>query len=278
MYRKNILFFLLLVLISASCTEKEIVIPEYKPPTTKKAILVEEFTGVRCTNCPNGAEILKNMEEKYGDLIVPISIHSSDTWATPTKSSKYDFRTDDGNKLMDLLSPLLYPSASFNRVFFENQDEIPVSPPSLWQSSIEEELAKENVTFIDMISDYNPDTREINIKITISPLTDIEGDFKLSVALTEDKIIDAQTFEHNIIKKDYEFNNVLKDMITPYDGTLLGSNLAKGAKIVKSFKYTLPTSKNLWVAENINLVAFITGSKDNALLPVLNAVKKHLIE
>ena len=80
------------------------------------------------------------------------------------------------------------------------------------------------------------------------------------------------------IDKEYEFENVLRDMVTPFDGEFVGSDLKAGDKIVKDFTFTLPQDDNLWVAENVNLVAFVTGGEDNAALPVLNAVKKRVVE
>jgi len=277
MKKINLIFTFLIVILLASCTEKEIIIPEYTPPTTDKAILIEEFTGVKCINCPNGAKIIKSMEDKYGDLIVPIAIHNSDPFSEPIDSSKYDFRTEVGDNLGKLLRPITKPSAAFNRVLFEDEEEIPVSQSS-WQSSLEAELQKPNVAYLDMILNYNSDTREVKITATISPIVDLKGSFKLSVALTESKIIDIQLKPSSKVDENYEFNNVLRDMITPFDGELIGANLKKYDKIVKTLSYTLPEPGDLWIPENIDIVAFITGGEKDSTKPVLNAVKKHLIE
>ncbi len=282
MNKINLIFTFLIVVLLASCTEKEITIPEYTPPTTDKAILIEEFTGVQCTNCPNGAKVIKAMEEKYGDIIVPIAIHNSDDFSLPIDSSKYDFRTKIGDKVFSIhsSSSIPKPAASFNRVFFEDAEEIPV-PPTVWQSSLNTELQKPNVAYLDMILDYNSDTREVKVTATVSPVTDLKGTFKLSVALTENKIIDYQKIPDDGGKSkviEYEFNNVLRDMITPFDGELIGSDLKKYDKIVKTLSYTLPEPGDLWIPEHIDIVAFITGGEKDSTKPVLNAIKKHLIE
>ncbi len=279
MNKINIFFTFLLVVFLASCTEKEVIIPKYTPPTTKKAILIEEFTGVKCTNCPDGAKAIKAMEEKYGAIIVPIAIHNSDYFSEPLSENNYDFRTEVGDKIFGIhsSSSIPKPAASFNRVLFADEEEIPVGPSS-WQSSLETELKKQNVTFLDMITEYNNDTRKLEITVTISPTIDLKGDFNLSVAITESNIIDAQTMPDGSINDDYEFDNVLRDMITPFDGTFIGSDLQKDDKIVKSFSYNLPESGDLWIPENINIIAFITGGEKDSTKPVLNAVKKHLIE
>jgi len=282
MFKKYIFFILFLTILASSCTEKEIVIPKYTPPTTEKAILIEEFTGVQCTNCPNGAKVIKAMEDKYGKLIVSIAIHNTDNFSEPLPSNKYDFRTEAGDKIFKLQSKsaLPKPVASFNRVYFKDyaeEDELPIVN-TVWQSVLEEELKKPNVTFIDMISEYNSETREVTATVTISPIVDLTGNFNLSVALTENKIIDSQKMPDGSLNTEYEFENVMRDMLTPYDGEPIGSNLKSGDKIVKTFTYTLPESDDLWVAENIDLVAFVTGGEKNNFSPVLNAVKIHLVD
>jgi len=209
MFKKYIILVFLLTILALSCTEKEIVIPKYEPPKTEKAILIEEFTGVQCPNCANGAKVIKAMEDKYGDIIVPIAIHNSDHFSEPYPYSKYDFRTEEGDKIFNLESSfdLPKPVASFNRVYFKeyaDEDEIPIGSSS-WQSALEAELRKPNVIFLDMISEYNSETREVKVKITLSPIVDLKGNFNISLALTEDKIVDAQLVSGTVNTEYVEF-------------------------------------------------------------------------
>lgn len=44
---------------------------------TTKHLVIEESTGQQCPNCPQGILAIENLENLYGDQIVPVAIHSS---------------------------------------------------------------------------------------------------------------------------------------------------------------------------------------------------------
>ena len=41
-----------------------------------KRVVVEEFTGQSCVNCPLGIRGMENLENYYGDLIIPMALHN----------------------------------------------------------------------------------------------------------------------------------------------------------------------------------------------------------
>lgn len=44
---------------------------------TTKHVVIEESTGQQCPNCPQGILAIENLENLYGDQIIPVAIHSS---------------------------------------------------------------------------------------------------------------------------------------------------------------------------------------------------------
>ncbi len=270
----SIIFFTLI--LSSCCNELPVEIPKFTPPETDKVVLIEELTGVQCTNCPDGATVIRNMEQKYEGQVVSIAIHAGSLSDT-MKTSKYDLRCEDGIKLEKNWSYLGKPAAAIDRVVFEEPD-IPVSGYTSWQAYVEEEFKKDNVLSITTTTGYDSLTRELKVFVSVIPLVDLTGNFKLNVALTESHIIDAQKLGDGSINQNYEFNNVLRDMLTPWDGQSIGSGLKKDEIILKSFSYTLPEDENLWKPENIKVVAFVTGGEESDMRPVLNAVERKIIE
>ncbi len=64
-----------------------------------RKILIEDFTGHTCGNCPRAAESLHQIENLYGDQIVAVAIHAG-FFAEPTGTYfAEDYRTDVGNEL-----------------------------------------------------------------------------------------------------------------------------------------------------------------------------------
>ena len=92
-----------------------------EPPTTAvKRVLIEEFTGRKCPNCPTGAQTIANIQAYYEGRVVAVAIHAG-MYAMPTGSafSDMDFRTEAGNTYNDTYSPQGYPAAMVDRKTFD---------------------------------------------------------------------------------------------------------------------------------------------------------------
>jgi len=67
---------------------------------TLRSVLVEEYTGVKCVNCPEGAAILKAAAEANDGRVIVIGLHSGSLTSPIDGESKYDFRTQHAKDLM----------------------------------------------------------------------------------------------------------------------------------------------------------------------------------
>ena len=68
---------------------------------TDRNILLEDFTGHLCPNCPNAAREIEAIRTIYEDQIIALAIHVSPDFARPysanqAPSFQYDFRTEWG--------------------------------------------------------------------------------------------------------------------------------------------------------------------------------------
>ena len=84
-------------------------------PENKKIIL-EEYTGIHCTYCPDGHEIAQSLKDANPDNIFIINIHTGG-YATPS-SGEPDFRTSFGDAIAAQSNLTGYPSGSVNRQYF----------------------------------------------------------------------------------------------------------------------------------------------------------------
>ena len=73
-----------------------------------KNILIEDFTGHTCKNCPDAARELDAIHDVYGSQIIGLAIHAGQTFArpypidpsgNPDEKFIYDFRTSWGEEL-----------------------------------------------------------------------------------------------------------------------------------------------------------------------------------
>lgn len=254
---KKLLLLLFVPIVFFSCNEIMPTIPDLA--TSDRVVLIEEFTGVGCQNCPAGSKELDNLLGLYPNNLIAVSVHAgffSDerNW---NDNQRFDFRTESGSMLTDDYfggAPFAFPSATVNRErsatnnFFINV--------SLWPGAILAEFEEEVSAFLTIDHDYEAPTRNLSLDVFVDVVKDLPEDVRISVLITEDRIIDYQLdLDANGWVSDYEHNHVLRDIVTNFDGEDLDSGVvSEGSNITKSFSYTMPEE---FVAENCHVIAFI---------------------
>lgn len=229
----------------------------------QRQVLIEEFTGVRCVNCPAGAAAIKTLQSLHGQRIVVLSIHAG-FFSKPYAESRYDFRTPAGDRLLELLgSPLGYPSAVIDRKLFEGENDLQLGQ-GLWPGLVNKQLSEKTALRIDIQPAYNESSRRLTVDVTLFVDQEVrEEDIRLSVALTEDGIMDVQLAAEGKVE-DYRHDHVLRAMITNTDGNLMREAFTPEAVISKRFELVLEDG---WQAENCHVVAFahLGGKAKNVL-------------
>ncbi len=278
----RIIFFVAAVFLFAACDEVSPIVTGSMGPTDpgpdlgnqKRQVLIEEFTGVKCVNCPAGSQEIDVLLSIHQSQLIAVSIHAGD-FAPPYQASKYDFRTPEGNGILSYLGePFGYPTAVVNRRLFDGQFDLQLGK-SEWAGYIAEEKAIPPKVRIGIEPDFNGANRNLEIKVTLLvDETITEPDVRLSVMITENNIVDLQlTPSSSEPKADYIHKHVLRDMVTNFDGLKLTESLVEGAEITKTFNFTLPDT---WKEENCEIVAFVSLSGANK--DVLQAHQVHVVE
>ncbi|MCG8332432.1 MAG: Omp28 family outer membrane lipoprotein [Chitinophagales bacterium] len=222
------------------------------PPVQRK-VLIEEFTGVTCVICPSGSAHIEELIEIHGEDLIPIAIHSGG-FSDPFPESVYDFRTEDGTNILNFVGVTLgYPSAVINRTLFEDEFDLQLGK-SQWAGFIAEELKKTPKVKLTIDHAYDEQSRQLEVEIDIEVLETItEESVRLSLAITENNLVDWQRTPDGDID-NYVHKHTLREMVTPYDGSLISEELTAGEVISKTFSISLSDD---YVAENCSLVAFV---------------------
>jgi len=101
----NILSILLIWGIFQSCDKIDapyLVKQECDNPNPQQAtrkVVLEEFTGHTCVNCPTASAVAHNLANIYEDQLVLISVHAGAYSEPESGDFSYDFRTSTGNEL-----------------------------------------------------------------------------------------------------------------------------------------------------------------------------------
>ena len=275
--KRNIFSLLLLTLFCFSCNETMPEIPcvtcdnsgEEVLPEDRK-VLVEEFTGVRCVQCPAGSAELENLLDVHGERLIVVSIHAGG-FATPYNDGN-DFRTDEGEALNSFLDlPEGYPTATINRKLFENEPDLQLIRTS-WGGYIAAEKEELSNIVLDLSLNYDAATRSLTANTTIKPVEDITESTRLSVMVLESGIIGHQIVPGSF-DEEYVHKHVLRTMLTPFNGESIDEALNVGATIEKQHSMTLPDE---WNSDKVKVIVFV--HKEGASREVIQAEEAALAE
>ncbi len=246
---------LLFAVAILSCEENRRMIVPFVPEGDR-VILLEEFTGKGCTNCPKGSREIENLLTLFPDNLVAVSLHAG-FFADPSifPLGDYDLRTDEGEELIDYLgSPIGYPSGIVDRTVFNGEMQLGANA---WASAISQYLQTPPAIDLAIIKEYTDATRELVVTVNGIGKEEVSGDITLSIMLTESGIVDAQDDqEAGGIVLDYVHKHVLRDMMTPAKGETIVTNISGGQTFSKTYTLTLDPA---WVADNMEIVAFVSN-------------------
>lgn len=247
---KYLFFIPFVAIVLASCDEKEIVIPEVVPDSERK-VVIEEFTGVECVNCPQGSAELENLLGLYGENLIAISIHAG-IFSDPYPESKHDFRTEEGTNIQEFVgNPLGWPSAVVNR--YNATGGRLQQPLNRWAGAIDEALSRDPLASVAGDLVFDRQTRTGSISLRSVALASINEPLYITLLITESHIKDAQLTPSGLVL-DYDHKHVLRKVLTSYSGQRIAEGLGIGEVVEKNFNFSFDPS---WVTDNCKLIAFL---------------------
>lgn len=218
-----------------------------------KNVLIEDFTGQRCINCPLASNTIATLQETFGhDRVIPVAIHGGDlTLAAPT-----GLANEIGNTYTAERGVSSKPKGEVDRTGqLLDQEKWGTTVLERIAMTAHVELGVENIAF-------DADTRELSFNVnTAADLTGAQG--LLQVWLTESHIIKSQaTPDHNRYPYDlnYEHNHVLRACVSAKDGDALA--LAAGSSDTRTYKYILESD---WVVDNMSVVVIAYNAAQGVL-------------
>lgn len=223
--------------------------PDVNPSSVYRKVLIEEFTGHRCTNCPAGHQILEQLHQQYGDTLVMAGIHYGSLAKPIGTTYSYDFRTEAGNLIGEAYNIDAIPKAIVNR-------EMKVGGWSReqWASVINEVDRSKAVAAVQIINEYDPDAMTLKVNTKMTLLEDYTNPLSLVIFMVEDGVVKPQKDGNQDIL-DYTHNHVLRAYLTDAFGYVLRDNqfgwLAGDSEV---YAAKIDCSQTDWVMGNCRVV------------------------
>lgn len=276
--KKSSILFVFFAVLMFGC--EEIVPPiDLEFTYTGRRVIVEEFTGVQCVNCPEGSKRLEELSDLHGEFVIPISIHAG-SFSDPYPQSLYDFTTTEGDNLEgSLLGPVQgFPAATVNRRFFDNEAELPLTK-NKWAGYITQELIQQPKLEVTINNSYDTTSRDLSIAVDLDFSETVTESVGISIMILEDGVEDYQLTPDKSVYSDgknpyYVHKHILRTMLTDYTGDAISTSQTKaGASSTFNYSFTMPVE---WKASKCEVVAFV--SYKGQRLDVLQANKEKIID
>ena len=230
----------------------------------KVVVLLEDYTGVKCVNCPGAAEIATNLQTQYGEHLIVLGVHPKSALQNPAGGFP-DFRTDDGNEWNNYFNISAYPTGTVNR-------QAAIGSAS-WATEVGNVIDGDAPVRLIVKSEYDEATRELKLSIHSKFLQDIASDdVRLTICMMENNIIGKQITSDGVVD-DYVHRHVFRGTADGLTwGRVLSSaeSISAGSNFITNMKFTVNEEYN---AEEFYIVALIT---DHNTRQVLMAAEKKI--
>lgn len=235
-----------------------------KPAEVGRAILIEDFTGQRCVNCPTGTEIINGIVDTYGeDNVIAVGVHSGPL-GFAGNSKTVGLMTDTGNEYYthwDKENKMGQPWVIFNR------KTSPDSHYNNWAAMVGTIISEKANLSVKIANAYDAATRTLTTTVGADGVNGtVNG--KLQVWIVEDGVKALQMMPDGKSNKEYIHNHVFRAAVNGTWGEDV--TVKEGETTTKQYSYKLPEA---WNADNIAVVAFVYNDSG-----VENVAKKHLVE
>ncbi|MBI1223224.1 MAG: Omp28-related outer membrane protein [Bacteroidetes bacterium] len=215
-----------------------------------KNVLLEEYTGVRCPNCPHGHEVLNTLLSVYGKQLTIVSIHDSSQFLQAVPFNDINLSTSWAKQIFTIYSkPGGLPYAIMDRMNGSINT-------GLWDNQVSTRLQISSSSNVETkILSFNSNTLELRYEVKFELTEDMNETLAFRTVITEDRLIGKQDTVGKVLE-NYVQNHILRDMPQFAEPLNPGNNppALKGRVFIKQFSYTL---KPDWNIKNCHLIAFI---------------------
>ena len=225
----------------------------------ERAVLLEDFTGQDCSNCPNAHEAIEELEAQYGrDKVIAVSIHCGGL-AISTEDTDFDdgyvgLMTRQGNRFMMAYGITQWPMGVVNG-----------GSPLDWQQwadAVRTALAETTDISLKLDVAFDREASDNGtIKMTAHVMSTEAQKANIQFWVTENKIVADQKLPSGQVNKEYVHNNVFRAAVY---NSQKGEEIELGADFEQTFDAELDcrwSDTEHWVPENLEVICFVSNDK-----------------
>ncbi|HRH09993.1 MAG TPA: Omp28 family outer membrane lipoprotein [Bacteroidia bacterium] len=240
------------------------------PSTLVRKVLLEDYTGHKCGNCPAAAIVAESLSEQYAGKVIPIAVHAGffakttlqhpDSY-TCTAGNEWDAGTGFG------ISTAGNPNGMVNRKDFPGHGLI--QKEDKWPTTVALALNDPYILGLTLKTTYDGGTRVLNTEVKAKFATTYTNNVKLQVIFVEDSVIGAQTdySKNPDFIPNYVFMHMLRgDLNGPWGANLKNTPIANNDSVTVNLSpFNLGSQ---YKDKNISVIAFAYDATTKEVLQV----------
>jgi len=224
---------------------------------SEKVVLITEFSGQRCVNCPDGALIIHNVMEQYPGKVVAIAMHPPLATSFTNPIGPDIVRAQIANDYYSYYgNPAVFPCAAID--FGSINDN-----RSTWATGIVNAMSNQvppASLFINPVYDEN--SKKITATCTVNFTENVSTDVSLVMWVLEDGIVGPQVTPSGM-ERQYVFNHILRASMNGTWGENIGSPYSIGD--TKDVTAEIEVSDK-WNPENLTIAVALLDARTHAAL------------
>ena len=215
---------------------------------SKRKILLEDFTGQFCSNCPEAHKVIHDLQTQYPEGIIAVAIHAGHFGiAEGSNPNILGLMQPEGDIYAEHWGVSAYPIGLINRT-----SGLLKHPE--WAAYARESLEQEPIMDIVLDCQVTDDSTRLYVNTELISSIPMEG--KLQLWITENDIAAVQQ-NGGVLSTNYKHHHVFRAAV---NGTW-------GEKV------TIPSSNNIhyidvhdnWIIDNLSVVAFVYTDTEGVL-------------
>lgn len=248
---------------------------------TDRNVLIEDYTGHKCTNCPDAAVIAHDIKDANPDRAIITSIHTTPdgdvSFISTEAAFPEDFTCPEGLEIgLTFGNPATgssfygLPYGSISRD--DTQTGFPVEGRGTWASTASNILTTNDLKVnLQAHVNYFPSKRGVFLHTEIDVLdAALTNDLFIVTQLIEDSLISPQKMPDNSINNDYVHRDIMRGTL---DGRTFGQlldvdHLDANGKYYFNYSYRIPDEFN---DENVHLVIYVRDAVTEEVYQVIEA-------
>lgn len=250
---------------------------------TLRNVLIEDFTGHLCPNCPAGADIAAGIEEDNPGRVFVASLH-----AGPSNSGKTSFQALIPPKYdRDFTNPEVLemgatffqlgvgfvgnPRGAINRI--QNESGEFMFAPGFWAEKTAAALATPLSVNIQAKSNYYEETNGVFLHVETDFEQSLEGTYNVVAYIIQNEIIDYQSVYlpsegTTVDSSHYHHHNVHMGNVfgETWGRTVKSGEISAGTKVVTNMSYKLPDGLT---NEDMHFIIFVFNRETYEIMQVI---------